>query len=363
MERFLACHPNVFAIHREYQIVVNVRGTGICRLFVAGKEVYESGSGVYATERKVHKFSLPQKLLDDAGEYTLSYRRVEQRKAYGTVPGEEERATYLFYPLKKEENIRGVYLADVHGNYNPSNYPQAERAAAAFGAADFYIVNGDIGEIETDEMLVEINAFIGRISGGVRPVVVGRGNHDTRGRLAERMPDHLATDGEKTYFSFTLGPISGVVVDCGEDKLDNNVEYGGLNWFEEFRRREARNLSLMRLPDSKYKIAISHIPFMSNDSMKSCFDIMPETYAVFGRAINRMAPDFMLCGHSHHFEYYPVGDEGGKFYHNYPVVGASRMNGEGFGCTGFILHTGRAEFVRIGSDGKEVERFMLPLRH
>ena len=91
-------------------------------------------------------------------------------------------------------------------------------------------------------MLVDINAFIGRISGGEKPVVIGRGHHDTRGKLAELLPEHIATDGDKTYFNFTLGPIDGVVKDCGEDKMDGNIEYGGVNGFEQYRTAEARDL-------------------------------------------------------------------------------------------------------------------------
>ena len=212
---FLACLPNVFVVHKDYQIIINLREPGACRLRVGNREIYEPGYGVYRTERRVHKFTLPQKLLDSACEYTVIYRRVTERKAYYSVSDPEEQTkTFRFRPITKETDIRGVYLADVHGNYNPGNYPAAERAARAFGEVDFYIINGDIGEIETEEMLVDINAFIGRLSGGELPVIIGRGNHDTRGKLAELLPDHIATDGDKTYFHFTLATFLVGLDDC-----------------------------------------------------------------------------------------------------------------------------------------------------
>jgi predicted phosphodiesterase len=361
MKDFLACLPNVFVVHSDYQIVINVKEPGACYLRVGNREIYEPGYGVFRTETRVHKFTLPQKLLDNAKSYTVLYRRVTERKAYFSVSAPvEESCTFSFRPITKSEDIRAVYIADVHGNYNPNNYPAAERAIAAFGAVDFYIVNGDIGEIETEEMLVDINAFIGRISGGEMPVVIGRGNHDTRGKLAERLPDHIATDGEKTYFNFTLGPISGVVIDCGEDKLDANPEYGGVNCFEQYRAAEARDLTRMKMPEAKYTMAISHVAFMTRTAMHGPFDIMPETYAIFGRALNRMNPDFFIGGHSHRFEYYPADDAEAKIPHRYPIVVGSRLDKDGYACTGIVLRDSSVTFTHLLSDGSVLDSFGIP---
>lgn len=361
MKDFLACLPNVFVIHADYQIVVNLKKPGACRLHIGNRDVYEPGYGVFRTQRTVHKFTVSQKLLDAARSYTVLYREVSERKAYFSVSAQEEEAqTFSFTPITKTDDIRGVYIADVHGNYNAENYPAAERAVAAFGPADFYIVNGDIGEIETEEMLVDINAFIGRISGGERPVIIGRGNHDTRGRLAELLPEHIATDGDKTYFNFTLGPIGGVVIDCGEDKPDANAEYGGVNCFEPFRLGEARDLTRMKMPNARYTMAISHIAFMTHTAMHGPFDIMPETYAVFGRALNRMNPDFFIGGHSHRFEYYPADYSGAKIPHRYPVVVGSRLNDEGYACTGIVLRERSITFTYLLSDGTVADSFGIP---
>lgn len=363
MKDFLACLPNVFVVHDDYQIVINLKEPGICRLRIGNRDVYEPGYGVYRTERKVHKFTFPQKILDTACSYTVFFRGVTERKAYFSVTDEQEEAeTFAFHPITKEDDIRAVYIADVHGNYSPNNYPAAERAVAAFGEVDFYIVNGDIGEIETEQMLVEINAFIGRISRGEKPVIIGRGNHDTRGKLAEQLPDHIATDGEKTYFNFTLGPIGGLVLDCGEDKLDNNVEYGGVNCFEPYRAAEARDLTRMKMPDAKYTMAISHVAFMTNTAMHGVFDIMPATYEIFGRALNRMNPDFFIAGHSHRFEFYPADYAGSKIPHRYPVIVGSRLDKDGYACTGLVLRDSSVTFTHLLGDGSQLDTFGIPRR-
>lgn len=361
MKDFLACLPNVFVVHSDYQIVINLTAPGACRLRVGCRDIYEPGYGVFRTERKVHKFSVPQKLLDSARSYTVIYRQVTERKAYFSVSAsEEESCTFSFRPVTKTDDIRAVYIADVHGNYNSENYPAAERAARAFGEVDFYIINGDIGEIETEKMLVDINAFIGRLSGGEMPVVIGRGNHDTRGRLAELLPDHIATDGDKTYFNFTLGPVGGVVIDCGEDKMDDHPEYGHVNCFEQYRAAEARDLTRMKMPDAKYTMAISHVAFMTKTAMRGEFDIMPETYAVFGRALNRMNPDFFIGGHSHRFEYYPADEASAKIPHRYPVIVGSRLSKEGYACTGIVLRESSVTFTHLFSDGTQLDSFGIP---
>lgn len=359
MENFLTCLPNVFVVRDTYQIVINVRERGICRLLCDGAEYYEDSYGLYPTETLVHKFSVPQKNMDEAGGYTILFRAVPDRRAYSSQAGETQEATFRFYPVTRTENVRAVYLADVHGQY-----ASAERAVAAFGdRPDFLIVNGDLGEVESEASLLDMNAFIGRVSGGEIPVIYGRGNHDARGKLAERLPWHTGTDGNKTYFPYRFGPVCGVVIDCGEDKLDSNVEYGGVNCFEHYRRCEARDLSHTKLPDLPYRIVVSHVPFMADSAMWGPFDIMPETYASLSRSLSRMHPDLFIAGHTHHFEYYPAGTaDGCKDYHNFPVVVASRVDQDGFACTGFILNPNKIEFYHLSGNGTVLDSFRLPIR-
>ncbi len=347
MADFLACLPNVFAVRDSYQILLCLREPGICWLRVGDRAVYETENGVLRTESKVRRICLPQTLLDRAGGYTVCYRRAPERKAYCTELGPEERATFCFFPVEKTEGIRGVYIADVH-----SRYDAAVRAVKAAGPSDFLIVNGDISEVETEEDLLAVNDFIGRVGGAEKPVICGRGNHDTRGRLSERLPEHLPTEEGRTYFPFRFGPVSGVVLDCGEDKEDGNKEYGGVNLFAPFRREEAERLRRMRLPQTPYRLAVCHIPFFSRQSMRGVFDIARPVYRSFGRSLARLAPDLLLCGHSHRYERYAPGEEGSHFPHPYPALVGSRLDGNGWGCTTVALYPDRIEIFHTDEHGK-----------
>lgn len=356
MNQFLACHPNVFVIKQNYQIVVNVKRQGIVRLKVGKKIIDEENTGVFSTETALHSFTMPQTLLDKAGAYTLLFYPVKERKIYFSTLGEEESVTYPFCPITKEEGVRCLYIADVH-----CMYEAAVRTVAACGDTDLFIVNGDLGEVETEEDLQKMNAFIGEISGGTHPVVYGRGNHDTRGRLADRLPSHFACDNGNTYFRFSVGPISGVVLDCGEDKPDSHAEYGGYVCFEPWRRKETRALRRMDLYDRPYRIAVCHIPFFSKLSMHDDFDIERSLYASWGKELARMAPDFMVFGHTHRYQFFPAGDENSHFSHPFPAIGCvEKIKEEPLGCTTFTLYADHTEFRRVNSDGKVTEEFTLP---
>ena len=339
MENFLACHPNVFPMRDTYQIVINLTARGVCRLLVGDRYIDEENCGLYASETLVRKFSLPQKLLDAAGGYTVVFRRVIERKPYFSTMEEEERAVYRFYPITRTEGVSAVYIADVH-----CRYAQAEKVVAAAGEADLYIVNGDLGEIDSDKSLLDMNTFMGNISRGERPVLVGRGNHDTRGLLGERLPLHIATDrGLRTYFPFTVGPFTGVVLDSGEDKPDGSVVLGGYDCFEPWREREARELARMRLADRPYRIAVCHIPFMMK---KAGDDFQRKTYTAMTRSLEKKNMDLLVSGHMHRFAYLPKGgSEESRYPHGFPVAVCSQLGKDGWGCARLTFYSDRTEIA------------------
>ena len=91
------------------------------------------------------------------------------------------------------------------------------------------ILNGDIpAESATPESIRGIYDITSALTGGRLPVVFARGNHDYRGRVATDLPQYIGTRDGQTYFTFRIGCLWGICLDCGEDKNDSDVEYGGL---------------------------------------------------------------------------------------------------------------------------------------
>ncbi len=341
MKEFLFCDPAVMVIKNRYDIVVNTLEEGVCYVKVGRKTFYASESGIMPSVTLVHKFSVPQKLLDEKKSYTVYYKRVYNRKENFPEVGRLQKVTYSFRPIEKTDDIRVFYAADIHAYWD-----EAYGCATGCGPLDLYIVNGDFGESSSYEKLRLFNKLIGDVTKGEIPSLVGRGNHDTRGKLAEKVTDYMACENGKAYFDFTVGPIGGLVLDCGEDKYDNHPEYRSLNFFEQYRKDELKFLKKLKPSDKPFRFAVCHVPFMSSYSMCGQFDIMPDLYAKWGKEVDRLNLEFMICGHHHVTEYYPSGHVSDKFPHSYPVVLGSALKKDPFTLVGTL--------IRLKRDGSEM---------
>jgi Icc-related predicted phosphoesterase len=325
---FLRCTPSVFVIGREYEILVNLQSFGLCFVKVGENIYHETCSGVLPSERLVAKIRVPQKALDEAKEYMVVFRETNERKSYFSTFKALQEQKFSFKPLEKKENIHIYHIADVHYRFE-----EAKKMASYFGDdTDLFVVNGDIGEVETEENFLEVCAFVGEISKGEIPVIFVRGNHDTRGRLAELYPKYFPVENQKTYFSFEVGCLNGIALDCGEDKSDLNEEYDastdapqeyrGINRFHTYRQAQLEFLKNIVL-ETKNKIpfVISHVcPVKSTIHSGSIFDIERELYSSWNEELERLKVKFMLCGHFHRAFVLRKGDEGSLIDHEYPVI-------------------------------------------
>ena len=249
-----------------------------------------------SSEKRFAKISVPQSVLNENKSYTVLYRKTIDRKIYYPTFEEEESLTFAFRPLEKTENINVYHIADIHRAFR-----SALKTADFFGDdTDLYIINGDIGEVRNEQDYCDVANLTGEISKGEIPVIFSRGNHDARGKCADRFTEFFPADGKNTYYTFDLGVLSGIVLDCGEDKLDNHREYNGVNVFERFRERETEFISGAKLNNDKINFAVCHIcPVFPTETQGDCFDIERETYKVWNDNLKRMGIRFMLTGHIH----------------------------------------------------------------
>ena len=245
--------------------------------------------------------------------------------------GEEQAQSYAFRPLCKTSDIHMYHVADIHGHFD-----LAEQCADYFGDdLDMLAVNGDLCELNAQEDFLRIFRFLGNISHGKTPVLFSRGNHDVRGRSAERYARYFPCNNGKTYYAFTLGCLHGVVFDCGEDKNDDYIGitesgakqsvYAGLNVFASFRKRQTEFLRRVRLPRGGIPFAMGHVcPVQTTLHKGDCFDIERKTYAKWNEAFERLGIRFMLCGHIHKAYILPPDAPESTLRHNYPVVVGSQ---------------------------------------
>ncbi|MBE6763642.1 MAG: metallophosphoesterase [Ruminococcaceae bacterium] len=306
----LAYSPAVFAVEETYQIIALVKAP--CLFWVqVGDGVYgDQQNGVMRSDTEVHRVTVPMKVLDEAGSYTVRVKPVTERKPYFTQTAREEAYTFSFRAVPDKGNIRAYHIADAHGLVT-----EPIEAAKAFGDIDILILNGDlISYCDQKEELYGVFALMDAITKGGIPVVYARGNHDLRGRFAEHRTAYTPLANGKPYFTFRLGRIWGLILDCAEDKPDDHPEYGSTVCCRAFREEQTAFLQAV-IAQKAYeadgittRVLISHNPFTHVNP--SPFDIETDLYREWARLIKEhIRPDVMLSGHQHLTQVFPVGGE------------------------------------------------------
>lgn len=363
---FLRCLPSVFVVGKEYEILLLTNGNGLCMLEIGEDLFREENSGVLSSEKTVRRIRVPQSALNKEKHYTVVFRPTKERKAYFSEFFPPLKAEFAFQPLGKTENINLYHIADVHYRFE-----MAKRTASYFGDdTDAFIVNGDIGEVEKEEDFEAVASFVGEISQGKIPVIFSRGNHDTRGRLAERFTDYFPCDGKRTYFPFTLGALQGVVLDCGEDKRDKGKEYDssenteekylGTNDFSAYRKAQLEFLKGYNAEQEPISFAIAHIcPMMTTLKKGDIFDIEREIYAQWNTELERIGIRFMLCGHYHRAFILSSSDERNILPHNYPVVVGSALYGDDLWGAAITLSRDKMRVRFTNKDNNIMEEYEL----
>ncbi len=308
MSEILKTSPAVFAVGDTYQIMVPVNIKARMSVEIGSKTYYDHSNGVLRWSGDIHEVTVNQKELDEAKGYTVVLDEVCL-----TVKGEEPRLKethkfkFNFFPLEKTEDITIAFISDTHGKIKePVRVGQ-------FRDIDLLITAGDISSYyEEHECLFDLFKICDGITHGEKPIVNARGNHDLRGEFAEKVCDYIPTQNGNTYYDFSVGNIEGVVLDCGEDKVDSHIEYSGAICCHAFREEETRfleEISENNWDNGKLRFVISHDPFMTRHPEP--FDIEDEIYNKWTEIISRkIKPHFMLTGHEHCLR---INRKGGEF--------------------------------------------------
>lgn len=310
LPEFKTC-PAVFAIKNDYQIMVPVNSDLLFWVTVGDKKYYDHSNGIIRSSTRMHRVNVPMSELDKAGEYTVSYRKIIDRKPYFPETEDEVSATYKFKPVNTDGKINIYHLSDTHGKFNLTS-----DAGTYFGEElDLLVLNGDVpdhsGKIENFDLIYKLCEHITQ---GSRPCVFSRGNHDTRGFYAENIAEYTPTENGHSYFTFRCGKLWGIVFDCGEDKPDTNAEYGHTVCCHEFRLDETKYVEdvIKNAKDEylaegvEHRIAIAHHPF--SYIIPHPFDIEQDIYGYWCKLLKEeIKPQVFLSGHLHQTRVAHVG--------------------------------------------------------
>ena len=351
--------PAVCSAGENYIICVPTPVPVLMSVFVGEEEFTNDVCGVKITSCYVQKFTIPIPLLNMVKQYKVSYEII-YREAYCSQKEAPVSKTFLFRPIEKTEDIRIYHLSDVHGKK-----AAALKAGSYFGEGlDLLILNGDISSSTqtVSESLLPLKIAASLTKGEI-PCIITRGNHDLRGKYAERISEFYPLDHGKFYYSVQLGPIWFLVLDCGEDKNDDHREYAGTVAFHKYRQKETAFLKELAdahacsAPDIRYKILVSHIPFMHTDYDPEKkiheFDIEIDTYTEWVDLLNtRIRPNFALCGHIHRIGVVNSVQQFNEKGFNAPIIFGGRPADQTVEGCGVTLQNGFAEVI-FNNGGKE----------
>lgn len=332
MSKIIKNSPAVFAVERNYSIFIQVVESSVMWIRVGDECYYDHSNGVLRSSRNIHNITVPAEKLDSAGEYTVCYRKMIERKPYFSVTGEVEEVTYAFRPVSSKK-LNLYQIADAHGMVDGS-VAAAKVFEKKYGKIDLLVLNGDVidhsGNVENFNAIYDIAAGI---TEGNIPIIFSRGNHDTRGIYAEEFENYTPTRVGTSYYSFRISDVWGLVLDCGEDKSDTNAEYGNTNCHEAFRRYETEFLeSIVKNKENEYaaegvkkKLIFAHVPFTRR--FKPPFNIEEDTYAYWAKLLREeVKPDLMIAGHTHKYSIDRPGCDNDVLGQPCTVVVASQPN-------------------------------------
>ncbi|QDT54263.1 Calcineurin-like phosphoesterase [Caulifigura coniformis] len=293
--------------------------TGFVELSVNGEpfqRIDAESDGLLPYAAHVLKFRLPELPAGTDVKYRVSVTPVDFQTAYKIQRGEAVLSpTETFRTLDPAaKETRFAIWNDTHENQE--TIAGVHRLTVDF-RPDFLLWNGDqTNDIYTPaKMSNQYLAPGGLAIAASWPLAYARGNHDVRGPAARHLPEFTGTPGDRFYYAFRSGPVAALVMDTGEDKVDEHPVFGGLAAFTAMRERQTRWLAkIIKEPffrDAPYKLLFCHIPlFWIRESPKEgpweSADLCRDAWLPL---LKEGGIQLIVSGHTHQHRWLPAGSE------------------------------------------------------
>ncbi|MDX9881589.1 MAG: FN3 domain-containing metallophosphoesterase family protein [Prolixibacteraceae bacterium] len=220
---------------------------------------------------------------------------------YGTVAATR---VYRQEPLEfttidpAKENVSFLIVNDIHGN---NEMMETLLKQGDYQNSGFIIFNGDmVSDFKSEDQLFgDFMDTAIKLFAKEKPMYYARGNHETRGNFANAFPYYFPSPSGKLYYLLRQGPICFVVLDCGEDKPDSDIEYSGIVAFDQYRDKQKawleEALKSKEFTDAPYKVAVVHMPPFGGWHGEE------EVAQKFVPLLDKAGVDVMFCGHLHRY--------------------------------------------------------------
>lgn len=306
---FITNMPVVYAVEEEYQIVWTTSSNATGQVVVDGVVYSDLYSGSLDSETIVHKVVIPMAALNQAKSYQIRSSQIIYRGPYSGVRGRTIEKTLDFEPVDLSDGLNYYSLSDSH-----EYVKAASETGTYFGdELDFLIMAGDITshleECADIEMILEI-AY--NITEGSHPVIYARGNHETKGDVANILYQYVGSKNEKFYYTVKMNGVEAVVLDLGEDHNDDWWEFYDTAYFTEYRNEQtafleslSANVVADKDAETKVRLAICHIPVnyvtMEKTNLPYGGDNMflSAIKAEWTELLDTLHLDLMISGHHH----------------------------------------------------------------
>ncbi len=200
---------------------------------------------------------------------------------------------------ENKKDVSFVVLNDVHGRHDVIT-PLLKYAD--YQNRDMIFFNGDMISIVNkgeDFFTGFMDECIGLFAKNKSPYYV-RGNHETRGKFATHFQDYFNPRQSHLYGAMHMGPVYIIMLDTGEDKPDDDIEYSGITDYDQYRTEQAEWLKTLKddplYKAAKYRIVIAHMP--TTDGRNEWHGPV-DCVKKFTPILNDMNIDLMICGHLH----------------------------------------------------------------
>lgn len=281
-----------------------------------GNKAESTEDGFIQANNRLNKIRLKGLKSNTAYKYRVVSKEIVKFDPYDLVFGKtllgEEKTFRTLDP--HSDSVSCLIFNDIHDR--PYSFSDLLTVNKDF-PFDFVALNGDMFDYQTDEqqLIDHLIAPCTELFASERPFMLIRGNHETRGKFARNIKDYFTFPENEYYFSFKQGPVHWIVLDSGEDKVDDSSEYGGVVCFDAFREQQAKwLLEELKKPEfekCRYRVVLMHIPpFHSGD-----WHGTTHCRKLFHPIFEQGGIDMVISGHTHRYGVHSPSQE-----HSYPII-------------------------------------------
>ncbi|WP_075556286.1 metallophosphoesterase family protein [Parabacteroides timonensis] len=280
-----------------------------------------------------------QEVLSHVG-WKVIYGNVAATDVYGKQPLTFKTSDH------NRQSVNFAMVNDIHGK---SDMLEKLVSYCDLKTTDLFLFNGDMVSIFNSEKEI-FDGFMSKATelfASELPMYYTRGNHETRGSFATAFQDYFSPGQDHIYYMFRQGPVCFVILDSGEDKPDSDIEYSGINAYDEYRTEQAewlkKVLESKEYKDAPFKVVVCHIPPFGG------WHGDQEVTEKFIPLLNNAGVDIMLCGHLHRYIRNEAKD-GVKF----PVIVNSNNT-----VLKAEAQNNKLSIKVLDQDGKEVDKLII----